>query len=290
MGITIPAVALLILICGGVAPTALAQSPELDLSRENERLKGRITELEATLDAAMEKINALEVIIESLRKQGNQTSAPPASTVESAIPERSPEGMVEIARMLYGEAVESEAIPAASPSDDAAAIRRVRAIEKWISSTDRDLKQRVKWPVLVTNVEQIDKNLARIELTIWNPRTGSIFGKPFDTYVTPRVVERIRREGLRNEDGPPVFVFEAIFKPGLRYDERRTEAGPFNNPPFIAPGIEMEWKTTFKSLGNYVPDEDGTESEDPSGNDTGAETGSGSGSGSGSGGGVESSE
>ena len=231
-------------------PSALAQNREADLARENERLQGQNADLEAALEAAMRKIELLEQRIQDLESAPGKSSNPTPVTVE--IPQASPDGAVEKIRLAYAEAIASDDIQSpASATDDASRSRAIRGLQKWIAATNRKLKQRVQWPVLVTDVERLGPTSARIEVTPWNPKAKVTCGDPFTIGVAPRVLEKIRRSRLRTEGETPVFMFEGVFIPMISFNPERTEVGAFDNPRFIAPGVEMKWDIDFKAIADY---------------------------------------
>lgn len=235
-----------------MAATA-AQDRELELGRENEQLRTRISDLEAALAAAMKKIESLEAEVKSLRN-GAGGSTPSSLPQAIEILDSSPAGMVRKARDLYAKALEDGQIPEAGAAGDTAARTRFeRALRKWIGSANRVLREPVEWPVVIETANRISATEARLELTPWNPKAGEAAGKPFSVVTTPRVLDKIRRAGLRSQDAPPIFVFKGVFVPRMRYNPQRTEVGPFDNPPFIAAGVEFPWSVEFKSLGDHEP-------------------------------------
>ena len=240
-------------------PAAQAQNREADLARENERLQGQNADLEAALEAAIRKIEGLEKRIQELESAPGKASSPTPVTIE--IPEASPGGAVEKIRKAYTEAIASGDIQSpATAKDDASRSRAARGLQKWIAATNRKLKQRIEWPVLVTDMEQLSPTSARIQLTPWNPKEKVSCGDPFVVGVPPRVLENIRRSRLRAEGETAVFMFEGVFVPKISYNPERTEIGAFDNPRFIAPGVEMRWNVDYKAI---VDDKTSKKSTDP---------------------------
>ena len=246
------AACLLLAMPAGLLPTTSAQNRETDLARENERLQGQVTDLEAALEAAMRKIDRLEKRIQELESAPGQGSSPTPTKV--AIPEASPDGFVERVRKTYAEAIASGEIQSpSSATDDASRNRSTRMLQKWIAATNRRLKERVEWPVLVTGMEKLSTTAARIQLTPWNPKEKTTCGDPFPVQVPPRILENIRRSRLRAQGETPIFLFAGVFEPRISYNPQRLEVGPFDNPRFIAPGVEMRWNVDFKAIGDYAP-------------------------------------
>ena len=112
-------------------------------------------------------------------------------------------------------------------------------------------------------MERMGPTAAGIELTPWNPKEQVACGDPFKIQVTPRIIENIRRSGLRAEGETPVFLFTGVFEPMISWNPRRIEVGPFDNPRFIAPGVEMRWKVDFKSIGDHDPDAKPADAKQP---------------------------
>ena len=236
----------------GLLSAAEAQNREADLARENERLRGQNDDLEAALAAAIRKIETLEKRVQELESAPGQTTSPTPVAVET--PEASPDGLVKKVAKAYDEAVASGEIksPISAP-DDASRSRAIRELRKWIAATNRKMKQRIEWPVLITDMEQTGPTSARIQVTPWNPKDQVTCGDPFVVAVPPRVLEKVRRSRLRSEGETPIFMFLGVFEPKVSYNPERTEIGAFNNPRYIAPGVEMRWGVDFKSISDYDP-------------------------------------
>lgn len=250
---------LLIAICLLLAaPTAWSQSAgaqnrETDLARENDRLRGQVSDLEAALDAAMKKIATLEKQVADLKNSPSGSSIPSAAVVVDT-PEASPEGMIDRIRAAFEEARASgEILPNADQQDPKAQSRHLRSLQKWIAAANRSFKQRISWPVAVGSMEQIGPTSARVELTPWNPETDASCGDPFTVMVSPRILENVRRSRIRATGKGSVFLLAGVLDPRISYNPERLEVGPFDNPKFIAPTIEMRWGVEFKSLGDLKP-------------------------------------
>lgn len=236
------------------APSASAQNRETDLARENDRLRGQVSDLEAALDAAMKKIATLEKQVADLRKSPNGSSIQPAASVVDT-PEASPAGMIDRIRSAITEARASgEILPTADERDPKAQSRHLRSLQKWIASANRTFKQRISWPVLVGSMEQTGPTSARVQLTPWNPETDASCGDPFTVMVSPRILENVRRSRIRATGNRPIFLLAGVFEPRISYNSERLEVGPFDNPRFIAPTVEMRWGVEFKSLGDLKTD------------------------------------
>lgn len=230
--------------------TASAQNREADLARENDRLRAQVSDLEAALDAAMKKIAALEQRMKELQQSPSGSPTPPAAAIAEA-PEASPEGMIEKVRAAFAEAEASgDILPIADARDPKARSRHQRSLQKWIAAANRSFKQRISWPVVVGDMERTSPTTARVQLTPWNPEADASCGEPFSVMVSPRILENVRRAGLRSADKSPVFMLAGVLEPQISYNPERVEVGPFDNPRFIAPTVEMRWSVEFKSLGD----------------------------------------
>lgn len=250
------AMCLMLVLPAGLLSAAEAQNREADLARENERLRGQNDDLEAALAAAIRKIESLEKRIQELESAPGQTPGQTTSPTPVAveIPEASPDGLVKKVARAYDEAVASGEIKSPmSATDDASRSRAIRELRKWIAATNRKMKQRIEWPVLITDMEQTGPTSARIQVTPWNPKDQVTCGDPFAVAVPPRVLEKVRRSRLRSEGETPIFMFLGVFEPKVSYNPERTEIGAFNNPRFIAPGVEMRWGVDFKAISDYDP-------------------------------------
>lgn len=249
---------LLILFLGSMTggPSALAQNRESDLARENEQFRAQISDLEATLEAAMKRIQELEAEIKTMKSSGVSSSSP--STVPTAAPPSpaaSPGGVIADIQASHAEAVASGAIPPPPETrDEAATTRHQRSVQKWVATANRNFRRKVKWPVIMSDVQRLNVTSARMMVTIWDVSEDRTTGKPFPITIPVRVLDRLQRLEARKTAAARTLELEGVFLPDIRFNPQRQEVGPFDNPRFIAPEVEMNWGFEFKSIGPLVAD------------------------------------
>ncbi len=200
-----------------------AQVTDADLVRENERLRSEVRDLEAALEAALQRIASLEAEVTALRAGGSAaghtaTPAPPEP------PAASPEGMIASIKEAFAAAVADEEIPEfGAVDDDASRTRRLRALRKWTVATSRSFKVPVEWPVLVLDSTVLPPSDGMIRVQVWNPETATVVGDAFEVPVSRRIVERVNRPRSSDAEGPAVFLLSGVFMPEIRVSVRRTD-------------------------------------------------------------------
>ena len=243
------------------ARPAVAQVGDADLVRENERLTAEVRDLKAALEAALARITELEAALAATASGSmNTTTATPKAVTP---PEASQEGAIAGIRAAFAAATKSgEITPPGAPRDESARIRHLRSLQKWVASAARAYKAPVEWPVLVLASEVVSSTDGMLRLQVWDPKTATTVGEPFDVPVARRVVERVNRPRPLDAPEPAIFVLDGVFKPLLRVNERRTEVGAFDNPRFVGPMVELSWAVDAKSVGPWSAPEATAVAED----------------------------
>jgi hypothetical protein len=236
-------------------PSAFAQNRESDLARENEQLRARLVDLEATLEAAMKRIQELESEVTTLTSGAGTTNGVSVPGTVPPPPAASPGGIIVDILANHAEASTSGAIsPSPTDQDDAAVSRHQRSVRKWIATANRNFRGKVEWPVVMSDIQRLNQNSARMTVTIWDVATDQTVGSPFAITIPVRVLDRLQRLESRKTNGARTLELEGVFVPKIRFNAQRQEVGPFDNPRFIAPSIEMNWDFEFKRIGPLDPD------------------------------------
>lgn len=258
----IAAIALAAMSCLDLlAPAAVGQVTDADLVRENERLRGQVDDLESALEAALARIAELERKLEAAAHGPADPAVPTPATKPP--PAASPEGAIAAIRGAYESAVANGEIPAeAATGDDAAEVRRLRSLRKWVAAANRTFKAPVSWPVIVVASDVVSATDGRLRVQAWDPAEGTTVGDPFDVPVERRVVERLQRPRRDATGSTRVHALEGVFTPTLRLNRQRTEIGTFDKPRFVGPMVEMVWNLDVKSVGDWQPPKAGTPAED----------------------------
>lgn len=239
-----------ILICGVTTPRAFSQATEENLIRENERLQARVTDLETALAAALARIADLEKSLAAAASGGNAPT--PATTSTPVAPsEASPAGLVAEIRKAFAAAVAKNPapVPTANSTEDER-IRYVRWLNKWIASSNRAFRDRVDWPVRITDRRPRSNIDQFVTFQPWDVDRDEPVGSSFEIAVPNRAVDRADRP--RADDADPTLLLGGVFIPAIRFNADRFSPGPFDNPPFIGAMVELTWRFDFQGLSPRV--------------------------------------
>ena len=195
----------------------------------------------------MNRIQELEAEVKILESSGGSGTAAKAAPPP---PAASPGGVIVEVQASHAAAVASGEIPPQPEGkDDATAARHRRSVQKWVATANRNFRRKVEWPVLMSDVQRLNATSARMMINIWDVAADRTAGKPFPITIPVRVLDRLQRLEARKAEGPRTLELEGVFVPSIRFNPKRQEVGPFDNPRFVAPGIEMTWNFEFKSIG-----------------------------------------
>jgi len=222
-----------------------AQVTDADLVRENERLVAEVRDLEAALEAALQRIAALETELATLRSGGTTAAAPAKPATAPTPPKDSAEGMIQAIKAAHAKAVEDGEI---EYSGD---VRQMRQLAKWTAAAGRTFRTPIEWPVVVLDSSVSSPSDGTLEVQVWDPATNAVTGDPFVVAVPRRVVERVNRSKSNREDGPVVFTLNGVFTPDIRVNQNRLEVGPFDKPRFVGPMVEMAWSVDVRGVGEW---------------------------------------
>jgi hypothetical protein len=251
-----PAILAILAVSALVARPVQAQATDADLTRENERLTAEVRDLEAALEAALNRISSLEREIAALRAGGATAAAPPAPAAPAAPPAASAEAMILAIKEAHATAISEGQIPQVESSrDESGRIRQLRALRKWAASAGREFRTPVEWPIVVLDSTVLSPSEGRLNVQVWNPATSTVTGAPFEVSVPRLVVERVTRPRSTDEDGPAVLTLNGVFTPEFRVNENRLEVGAFDNPIFVGSMVEMAWTIDAKGVGPWSPAE-----------------------------------
>ena len=235
-----------LLLAGADAPRAFAQATDEDLVRENERLQARVTDLETALAAALARIADLEKSL-AATSSGAAAAVPAATSAPVPPPQASPAGLVAEIRKAFAAAVAKNPNPVpTATSDEDERIRYVRWLNKWIASSNRAFRDRVDWPVRITDRRPRSNIDQFVTFQPWDIDRDAPVGSPFEIAVPNRAVERADRP--RADDASPTLLLGGVFIPELRFNADRFSPGTFDNPPFIGAMAELTWRFDFQGL------------------------------------------
>jgi hypothetical protein len=242
----LPVLCLGLLLCGIADPRAFSQATDEALVRENERLQARVTDLETALAAALARIADLEKSLATTAASGNASL--PATTSKPVAPSNaSPAGLTAEIRRAFAAAVEKNPAPVSTAdSSDDERIRYVRWLNKWIASSNRAFRERVDWPVRITDRRPRSNIDQFVTFQPWDVARNEPVGGTFEIAVPNRAIERADRPRADDED--PTLLLGGVFIPAIRFNADRFSPGPFDNPPFIGSMVELTWRFDFQGL------------------------------------------
>lgn len=243
-----------------VATPARAQS-DRELRTENQRLQGRVRDLEQELAAARERIAELEAQVESLREAlrnrggGRPAELPPLPAEEISIDESVPTASPRALRQAL-EASFEEAMKELEPGAPGSAERRayVRALRSWMAGVSRTMKGPIEWHVRLIEGAASTHTYA-VQLQAVDPGTGVELGDPFWTQLSRLQARRLEQYfALTGEREALVLRGTLVPEPVLNPD--RAEAGMFDTPPLIGPFVEFGYRVDTRTLLPVSEDED----------------------------------
>ena len=251
-----------------VAAVAAGQQSDNETRRENQQLRTQVQDLERELEAARQQIADLERQIEGLRRmleevrQGGPTT--PATqpqlpvSVDESVPNASPRALVAALVKSYEETTED--LEAGRPGDRDR-VAYVRALERWASRVNRELKSQIAWHVQVVTAPWNDERDPRLELLAVDPETKAALGEPFHAQASSPVLRRIQALERRGE--LDVLLLKGVVMPNVHINTARDSAGAFDRPRFIGPFAECDLRVAVASVS--LPDEDdpGQERREP---------------------------
>jgi hypothetical protein len=247
------------------ASTTAAQStppvPQGDADTTLETLRAELRRLEAELAAAKARIAELEADLAAAKAaQPAQRAveapiAPPAQPSLPVLAEGEPATCIEqllvtlradydtrFGRGLEAaddEAKEGEERKPARPETPAA---RQRAIERWITASNRTWRGPVSWTTKLERSERIgEETRATVQVV---DDEGEPLGRPFDIRLDARQTKRFEQLAQRPHPagaGPHHWTLEGLLSPKLVWNAAKIDGGVFDTPPLVGPGIEFRW-------------------------------------------------
>lgn len=236
-----------LLLCSvGVTPS-VAQDTTDQLRRHNEQLEAKVADLESALAAARMRIVELENLLATAQPASGGTVTLPVD-VPTAAGDTSPSALEAALRKAYAEGRENAAVAEGNIEDfKAFGPAYQRWLRKWIAGTDRAFRKPVSWTVVLEAAQPTSRTESVASIVVWDVKLNEAVGKPFPVTLSTRVIERVRRSMRLN--GPTVpLTLSGVYTPRLVMNSDRIDRGPFDNPPFIGPMVELRWSIDLKSL------------------------------------------
>ena len=243
---------------------AYSQEAPLDLRLKNEQLEARVSDLESTLEAARKKISELEATIRSMEKSTSKVN--PISTAKKSpdvsneksndTPYQSPSAIKSAIQKEYTAAFNSSKLSKPGTSQwtrDDSAYRKW--LQVWITATDRLHQKRIDWTVVLQRTDPLSPTESIVTLAPWDNDRQEVAGDSFQSQIPTRILDRIRRVMENKEQNIPLQL-KGVYFPHLNLNPKRMDPGPFDNPPFIGPMVELQWSVAIKSLSPVTTSEE----------------------------------
>ncbi|MDZ4756419.1 MAG: hypothetical protein SGJ11_18250 [Phycisphaerae bacterium] len=233
-------------------PAQPSQAPPTDAERirqleaQVQELEARLKEAEADLIAAKERVAQLE-----------GTPAPqPAGTVQFPILEpgdtiTSVEQFLNTTRAHYTR----DFPPVPDGADPVSPVALQRAVDKWVTATNRAWKQPLRWTVRVQRVERSGDDLI-VTAQALNPDDGTLRGEPIAVRLDRIQSKRFEQSVNRTGAGGPLsgeWIMTGVFTPRLAVNMRRMGQSVFNNPPLVGPGVEFGYGVSVDAFAPVKP-------------------------------------
>ena len=252
------------------APTrAHAQDSAERLRQQNEQLEAKVADLESALQAAMAKIAALEAQLAANGVSTPQTSSaktqPDSTITTDGMDLRTPVHVEASIREAYRSDYASSGLPEFASADwvESESVYN-RWLQKWIAGTDRKFRKPISWPVVMERSFKANSTESIATLVAWDAQNNTQIGHPFQVRIPTRTLERIYR-AQRIAGGTVELVLDGVYVPHLQYNRNRIDRGPFDNPPFIGPKVELRWSVDVKSLSPVKEEEESPEKQEKTG-------------------------
>ena len=234
---------------------------------EREELLRRIRDLERQLNEARRRIADLERQLrdraggdenDGAATQSADDAAPPA-TMDADDPLRSPSVLLDLLKAQYAEITAD--LPRESERDQK---NYLRALERWAGRVNREHRGRVDWIAEIDRQDRLDTGDYLLDVIVISPEDGQPLGQRFAIELPDRFESAFNRI----PEGSLVRI-KGVFKPDIRINPDREEAGTFDVPWFIGPFAEFGYTVQVQSIAAVedlpplpLPGEDGLGEED----------------------------
>lgn len=277
----IPLTALIILaalmVLGPGVGAAKAQS-DSDLRLENQSLKTQVEDLTIELNAARERIAALEAEIARLRAGGGSsqsvapTPGPEKTTVDESKPNASPRALLTALKKSYEDELKDHDMGRFGSTERT---NYLRALEHWRAGVTNKFRASIEWHVRPDRpVQPTARGGVILSLVAVDPVTDVQLGGPFEVFLARSLARRLAAAEERSEIDK--LVLKGVLLPAVWINPDRAEPGTFDNPPLIGPYAEFGFRIEVRTLipaQKKTGDESAGESEDEEqqGSDAGEE-------------------
>lgn len=244
------------------------QPAQPELAAENEQLARRVLELEDELEVAQvknrqlqDRIAQLEQQLEAMKRTATRPAGrattrpaqlpepPEVVTVDESIPTASPRALFKALMASYEEATLGLDMGEVDEPERRAYLKE---LESWRSNVERRFRGPIVWHVRAEDSRPAEERGERIvTMVAVDPKTDVKLGNTFDVHLSRTLTDRLARLEEQGELG--VLVMKAYLEPDVRINPERETKGTFDNPPFIGPFTEFDFRLQVKSL---LPPED----------------------------------
>jgi hypothetical protein len=216
-----------------------------DLRQEIDRLRAEAAKRQADLDAALERIKALEKQLADAKAAGTSPAGPaanqPAAPVPPPVPADPTIGPGGLLASLQADYL--AAFPQIPDTKDQQRFNlHLRALDGWCIRANRDGIKQYQW------VGRIDPaSVAASQRTV---AFVAIFKNGIREFKVPCSMDLSTFARVRTRDGVVAddVVFTGIVKPRLAVNSRRPQPSAFEVPPMVAPYVEFLYDFDVKSV------------------------------------------
>lgn len=210
------------------------------LAEELTAAKARVAELEAALQE--ERARAAAAIAAAQASQGYGQLVP--SVADRAVPRDVTEQNATASYAHFIEYARSKYATDFGPKSEEELARGEKEtpplpkrLEQWAARMTREWRKPLRW-IVRPGVSDWRGDGLVVRCVVLDEATGEELGNDFDLYLEPRIAKRYV-DRFTKVAPPERFTVVGVFAPRFFATPERQEMGPFDNPPFIGPGIEL---------------------------------------------------
>ncbi len=234
------------------AGTSLGQS-DRDLREENQRLNAQVKQLQSELNAAQsridkleKKVNDLKKSLEAARKRQQKPEQQPKVeevSIDESVVTASPRALFNAIKADYEKALAG--VDQGQPGDRTHK-NYLKAVQRWVSITNREFREQIQWRVRVLGVSPAKKGFA-FELQAVDPKTNTKLGDPFFALLNKGLARRYDQLVLRSE-ATEVVELQGTLRLNVKFVGTSSATGPFNKTKLAGPFAQFDFVVEATSL------------------------------------------
>lgn len=221
-----------------IAATPAHAQSDSELRRENQRLRTQVDELKKELEAALERIAALQEQMRQRRAGGN-TRLPSDQPEEEKVsidesePMASPRALLKALQASYTERFAELEMGEARESRERD--NYLQSVVRWGRQAERKFKRPVQWHLRFEEIERQIKGGYVIRAHAVDPEYGTTLGSSFRVMLPRARTSVIEKHGMG-----ATYAVRGTLTPYIGVNDERQETGPFNSPPLVGAFAELD--------------------------------------------------